>query len=396
MSKDNNTPALATSLVRESAGRSEFCEHSEALFLTSSFIFANAAQAAEKFSHPVPDYVYSRFSNPTVKTLTKRAAKMEGAQTALATASGMSAILSLVMGVCKSGDHILCGASAFGATLQLLGEYFPKFGVDVQLLPGFCPQEWKNATRENTALMIIESPTNPTLEIADIAALADIAKSCGALLAVDNCFCPYAQRPLSLGADVVLHSATKYLDGQGRILGGIIAGSEELLSARIFPFLRCGGAAMSPFNAWVAAKGLETLPLRMRAHSESALQIAEWLQEQKQVRQVLHTGLKTHPNHKLAMQQQNNTGGGIISFYVKDGGRDAAWRFIDNLRLFSITANFGDAKSTVSHPATTTHAKVDASLRAKLGIDETLIRLSIGLEDPNDLQQDIATALTKI
>lgn len=392
---DTPRPALATSLVREGAGQSAFCEHSEALFLTSSFTFADAAEAAEKFALPMPDYVYSRFSNPTVKTLTKRAAAMEGAQSALATASGMSAILSLVMGVCKSGDHILCGASAFGATLQLLGGYFPKFGVQVQLLPGFCPTEWKKATRENTALMIVESPTNPTLEIADIAALADIAKGCGALLAVDNCFCPYAQRPLSLGADVVLHSATKYLDGQGRILGGIIAGSEELLSGRIFPFLRCGGPAMSPFNAWVAAKGLETLPLRMRAHSESALQIAEWLQGQKQVRRVLHTGLSSHPNHELAMRQQNNLGGGIVSFYVNGGGRDAAWRFIDNLRLFSITANFGDTKSTISHPATTTHAKVDKALRAKLGIDDNLVRLSIGLEDPQDLKTDIATALSK-
>ncbi|MGI9338675.1 MAG: O-succinylhomoserine sulfhydrylase [Gammaproteobacteria bacterium] len=399
----------STALVRESAGHSGFLEHSEALFLTSSFTFASAAMAAEKFALPMPDYVYSRFSNPTVKTLTRRAAAMEGAQMALATASGMSAILSLVMGVCKSGDHILCGASAFGTTLQLLGGFFPKFGVQVQFLPSVCPEEWRKAAKENTALMIVESPTNPTLEIADIAALADIARNCGkdggALLAVDNCFCPFAQRPLSMGADVVLHSATKYLDGQGRILGGIIAGGEDLLQERIFPFLRSGGPAMSPFNAWVAAKGLETLPLRMRAHSASALQIAGWLQEQPQAERVLHTGLTTHPNHELAMRQQNGMGGGIISFYVKSGGKNgksgqsgraAAWRFIDNLHLFSITANFGDAKSTISHPATTTHAKVAPALREKLGINDNLVRLSIGLEDAEDIQNDIAAALAKI
>ena len=389
------TDKRSTALVRENAASSEFREHSQALFLTSSFTFDNAAQAAQMFSQPMADYVYSRFSNPTVKTLTHRAAVLEGAEMALATASGMSAILSLMMGVCKSGDHILCGASAFGATLQLLSEFFPKFGVQVQLLPGTNPAKWQRAMRDNTALLIVESPSNPTLEVADIAALATIAHKSGALLAVDNCFCPFAQQPLSLGADIVLHSATKYLDGQGRILGGIIAGNENLLRERIFPFLRCGGPAISPFNAWVAAKGLETLPLRMRAHSESALTIAKWLHKQKPVERVLHTGLDSHPGYALAMRQQSGLGGGIISFYAK-GGKEAAWRFIDNLRLFSITANFGDAKSTVSHPATTTHAKVEESLREKLGIRDNLVRLSIGLEDANDLQTDLATALTKI
>lgn len=395
MSAENKTRALETSLVRDNAAQTEFREHSEALFLTSSFTFRNAAEAADKFAQPMAEYVYSRFANPTIKTLTTRAAKMEGAQTALATASGMSAILSLVMGVCKSGDHVLCGASAFGATLQLLGGVFPKFGVDVDLVPGVNAGEWRKKIKPNTALLIAESPTNPALEIADIAALSDIAHKQGALLAVDNCFCPSAQKPLTLGADVVLHSATKYLDGQGRVLGGIIAGGEELLREKIFPFLRCGGPAISPFNAWVAAKGLETLPLRMRAHSDSALKIAQWLSEQKQTEKVLHTALPSHPNHALAMRQQNGIGGGIITICLH-GGKDAAWKFIDALELFSITANFGDAKSTITHPSTTTHSKVAPELRERLGITDNMVRLSIGLEDPQDLQADITAALNKI
>ncbi len=390
MKNDKRKPA--TELVRAGVGATPFREHSEALFLTSSFTFASAEDAAEKFAQPMADYVYSRFSNPTVTTLARKVAALEEAELALATASGMSAILSLVMGLCKAGDHVLCGASAFGATLQLLGGVFPKFGVDVELIPGAEPEEWRRAARAETVLLLAESPSNPALEIADIAALAEIAHSRGALLAVDNCFCPFGQKPLTLGADIVVHSATKYLDGQGRVLGGIIAGGEEVLRDRIYPFLRCGGPAMSPFNAWVVGKGLETLPLRIRAHSDAAMQVAEAMQKCEKMESVLHTALPSHPRHALAMRQQNGLGGGIVSLYLR-GGRKEAWEFINALRLFSVTANFGDAKSTVSHPATTTHSKVEESLRAKLGISENLVRLSVGLESPEDLIGDLCGAL---
>ena len=383
-------------LVRGDMARTPYREHSEAMFLTSSFMFDSASQAADMFARPVAEYVYSRFSNPNIKTLNARVAALENAPAALSTASGMSAILSLIMGTCRAGDSIICGGSIFGATTQLLSNFIAKFGVHIQYVWGDA-DAWKKAMRRNTKLLLLESPSNPTLEIADITAIADIARRGKALLAVDNCFCPYGQKPLQLGANVVIHSATKYLDGQGRVLGGALAGDEELIYERVYPFLRSGGPALSPFAAWTIVRGMETLPLRMRAHCASALQIAEQLeslsrQKNSPLSKVRYTGLPSHPNNALAMRQQNGMGGGVIALHFR-GGRKTAWRFIDGLEQFSITANFGDVKSTVTHPASTTHSRQTAEHRKNSGITEGLVRLSIGLESPEDLAADIIRAL---
>ena len=384
----------ATRFIRSQAARTAHREHSEALFLTSSFIFDDAAQAAEKFELTAAEYVYSRFSNPNIKTLQERIAALEGAPAALCTASGMSAILAAIFGTCRAGDAIVCGGEVFGATVQLLSNFISKFGIEIRYVFGGA-DEWRKAADAKASLFILETPANPTLTVSDIAAIADIAHSHNALLAVDNCFCPFGQKPLLFGADLVLHSATKYLDGQGRVLGGAIAGDEELLREKVHPFLRCGGPALSPFSAWIVSRGMETLPLRMRAHCESAKTIAEWLQSQNKVKKVLHTGLSSHADHALAMRQQDGMGGGIVSLLLQ-GGREEAWRFIDSLRLFSITANFGDAKSTVTHPMTTTHSRVPAEHRARCGIAENLVRLSIGLEDVGDLREDLERALAAV
>lgn len=385
---------LTTQLVRRTAARSVHREHAEGMFLTSSFIFDSAEQAAEKFALPHADYIYSRFSNPNIKTLCERMAALEEAPTALATASGMAAILATVLSVCKNGSHLLCGGEVFGSTIQLLSNHLVKFGVQVDYIFGDVG-EWKTAMQKNTALLILETPSNPMLTISDIAQIAEIAHGGGALLAVDNCFCPFGQKPLTLGADLVIHSATKYLDGQGRVLGGMIVGAEELLYERIYPFLRCGGPALSPFNAWTISRGLETLPYRMRAHCQAASTLAHWLQTQPRIKKVLYAGLESHVGHELAMKQQSGLGGGIISILL-EGGRAQAWRFINALTLFSITANFGDVKSTVTHPATTTHAKISAAHRAAAAIGDNLVRLSIGLEDIEDLQEDITRALAAV
>ena len=384
----------ATRLIREQTARTENREHSESLYLTSSFIFDDAKHAAEMFNKPIAEYVYSRFSNPNLKTFHSRIAALEGAPAALSAASGMSAILAVVFGVCRAGDSIVCGGEVFGATVQLLSNFVSKFGVEIRYVFGGA-DEWQKAAQKNSSLFILETPANPTLTVSDIAKIADIAHSRGALLAADNCFCPYGQKPLAFGADIVIHSATKYLDGQGRVLGGAIVGGEELLNERIYPFLRCGGPALSPFSAWIVSRGMETLPLRMRAHCDSAKTLAEWLQTQNGVEKVLYSGLPSHPGHALAMTQQNGMGGGIISLVLK-GGRESAWRFIDGLQFFSITANFGDAKSTVTHPATTTHSRVSAEHRARCGITENLVRLSIGLEDVHDLREDLQRALAAV
>ena len=385
---------IASQLARLGADRTPCREHSESVFLTSSFIFDNAEQAAQKFSEPMSEYIYSRFSNPNIKTLSNRIAILEQAPAALTTASGMAAILSLIMGVCKSGDKILCSANVFGATVQLLSNFIAKFGVDVQYVYGDI-DKWRQMMCPQTALLLIETPSNPTLEILDMASLAELARKHNAILAVDNCFCPGAQLPLQWGADVVIHSATKYLDGQGRVLGGAIAGSETLLHERIYPFLRCAGPSLSPFSAWVISRGMETLSVRLRAHCESALSLASWLEAQPQISQVLYTGLPSHPAHELAMRQQNNMGGGIIAIKL-NGGRDEAWRFINALSCFSITANFGDVRSTITHPATTTHSRVSEEHRAACGIGDNLVRLSIGLEDVEDLREDLTIALASI
>ena len=380
-----------TLAVHAGTVRSQFGEHSEALFLTSSFVFENAAQAAARFIGEQPGNIYSRFTNPTVTMFEERLAAMEGAEQCVATASGMSAILACVMGLLKAGDHIVASRSLFGATVNLFNNIIKKFGVETTYVSATDVAEWKAAVRPNTRLFFLETPSNPLTEISDIAAIAAVAKQCGALLAVDNCFCtPILQSPLKLGADIVIHSATKYIDGQGRALGGAVLGSKKNMES-VYGFLRTAGPTMSPFNAWVFLKGMETLKLRMDAHSANALELARWLEAQPHVARVFYPGLPSHPQHKLAMKQQK-TGGGIVSFEVK-GGRAAAWRVIDNTKLLSITANLGDAKTTITHPASTTHARITPEARAAAGITDGLIRIAVGLEAVVDIQNDLARGL---
>ena len=377
-----------TLAVHAGTARSQFGEHSEALFLTSSFVFENAAQAAARFIGEQPGNIYSRFTNPTVTMFEERLAAMEGAEQCIATASGMSAILSCVMGLLKAGDHIVASRSLFGATVNLFNNIIKKFGVETTYVSATDVTDWKAAVRPDTRMLFLETPSNPLTEISDIAALA---KQCGALLVVDNCFCtPILQRPLDLGADIVIHSATKYIDGQGRVLGGAVLGSKKNLES-VYGFLRTAGPTMSPFNAWVFLKGIETLKIRMEALSANALQLAQWLEKQPNVVRVLYPGLASHPQHKLAMKQQK-TGGGIVSFEVK-GGKAAAWRVIDNTKLLSITANLGDTKTTITHPASTTHARITPEARAAAGITDGLIRIAVGLEAVVDIQNDLARGL---
>ena len=380
-----------TLAVHAGTVRSQFGEHSEALFLTSSFVFENAAQAAARFIGEQPGNIYSRFTNPTVTMFEERLAAMEGAEQCVATASGMSAILACVMGALKAGDHVVASRSLFGATVNLFNNIIRKFGVETTYVSATKVAEWQAAVRPNTRLFFLETPSNPLTEISDIAAIAAVAKQCGALLAVDNCFCtPILQRPLKLGADIVIHSATKYIDGQGRALGGAVLGSRKNMES-VYGFLRTAGPTMSPFNAWVFLKGLETLKLRMDAHSANALELARWLEAQPNVARVFYPGLPSHPQHKLAMRQQK-TGGGIVSFEVK-GGKAAAWRVIDNTQLLSITANLGDTKTTITHPASTTHARITPEARAAAGITDGLIRIAAGLEAVVDIQNDLARGL---
>jgi O-succinylhomoserine sulfhydrylase len=386
-----NTYQPETLAVHAGTVRSQFGEHSEALFLTSSFVFENAAQAAARFIGEQPGNIYSRFTNPTVTMFEERLAAMEGAEQCVATASGMSAILACCMGLLKAGDHVVASRSLFGATVNLFNNIIKKFGVDTTYVSATDVAEWQAAVRPNTRLFFLETPSNPLTEISDIAAIAAVAKQCGALLAVDNCFCtPILQRPLAMGADIVIHSATKYIDGQGRVLGGAVLGSKKNMES-VYGFLRTAGPTMSPFNAWVFLKGMETLKIRMDAHSANALELARWLEAQPNVARVLYPGLPSHPQHKLAMKQQK-TGGGIVSFEVK-GGRAAAWRVIDNTRLLSITANLGDTKTTITHPASTTHARITPEARAAAGITDGLIRIAVGLEAVVDLQNDLARGL---
>ena len=382
-----------TLAVHAGTARSQFGEHSEALFLTSSFVFENAAQAAARFIGEQPGNIYSRFTNPTVTMFEERLAAMEGAEQCVATASGMSAILACVMGVLKAGDHIVASRSLFGATVNLFNNIIRKFGVETTYVSATNVEEWQAAVRPETRLFFLETPSNPLTEISDIAAIAAIAKSCGALLAVDNCFCtPILQSPLKLGADIVIHSATKYIDGQGRALGGAVLGSRKNMES-VYGFLRTAGPTMSPFNAWVFLKGLETLKIRMDAHSANALELGRWLEAQPNVARVFYPGLPSHPQHELAMRQQK-TGGGIVSFEVK-GGKDAAWRVIDNTQLLSITANLGDTKTTITHPASTTHARITPEARAAAGISDGLIRIAVGLEAVVDIKNDLARGLGK-
>lgn len=382
---------FATLAVRAGQQRSQFNEHAEALYLTSSFVFESAADAAACFSGERPGNVYSRFTNPTVTMLQDRLAALEGADGCIATASGMSAILSTIMALLKSGDHIVASQSIFGSTQQLLGNILPKFGIETTFVTNHDPAAFQAALRPNTRLIFIETPSNPLMVLFDIAALADIAHRAGAWLAVDNCFCtPVLQKPLALGADIVIHSATKYLDGQGRVLGGAVCGNTQICE-EVFKFLRTTGPTLSPFNAWVILKGLETLDIRMRAQSASAQELAHWLEEQPQVTRVFYPGLTSHPQHALALHQQSGPGA-ILSFEVR-GDRAAAWRIVDQCKLLSITANLGDTKTTITHPASTTHGRISAEARAASGITEGLLRIAVGLEHIEDLKTDLARGL---
>jgi O-succinylhomoserine sulfhydrylase len=383
---------LATLGVRAGQARSQFNEHSEALYLTSSFVFESARQAAGRFTGGEEGFIYSRFTNPTVSMMQDRLAALEGAEACIATASGMSAILAASMALLKSGDHVICSHAVFGATVQLYGGILSRFGVETTFVSATDISQWKRAVRPNTRLFFLETPSNPLTEISDIAALSALAKVSGALLVVDNAFCtPTLQRPLQLGADLVVHSATKYLDGQGRVLGGAVLGAKALVMDSIYGFLRTAGPALSPFNAWVILKGMETLELRMLAQSKRALELAEWLESCPQVARVFHPGLRSHPQFELASRQQR-AGGAVVSFEVK-GGREAAWRVIDSTRLISITGNLGDVKTTITHPASTTHGRLTPEARAAAGITEGLVRVAVGLEAIADLKVDLQRGL---
>jgi len=383
---------LDTLAVRAGIERSQFGEHSEALYLTSSFVFKSAAQAAERFAEREPGPIYSRFTNPTVNVFEQRLAALEGAECCIATSSGMAAILAMTMGLLKAGDHVIVSQSVFGSTIQMFVNIFKKFGLESSFVSATDVSAWEKAVKPNTKLMFLETPSNPLTEISDIAAIAAIAHKHGALLAVDNCFCsPALQQPLSLGADIVIHSATKYLDGQGRVLGGAVLGKREVIHAGVFGFLRTAGVTLSAFNAWIILKGLETLRIRMEAQSAAAFELASWLEQQPGVERVYYPGLPSHPQHALAMRQQKS-GGGIVAFDVK-GGKDAAWRVVDNTRLLSITANLGDTKTTITHPATTTHGRISPEARAAAGIKDGLLRVAVGLEAVADLKTDLARGL---
>lgn len=383
-----------TLAVRAGQRRTPEGEHGEALFMTSSYVFRSAADAAARFAGEQPGNVYSRYTNPTVRTFEERIAALEGAEQAVAAASGMGAILAMVMSLCSAGDHVLVSRSVFGSTISLFDKYFKRFGIEVDYPPLADLDAWAAACKSNTKLFIVESPSNPLAELVDIAALAEIAHSKGALLAVDNCFCtPVLQKPLALGADIVIHSATKYIDGQGRCLGGVVAGSAKLMQ-EVVGFLRTAGPTLSPFNAWLFLKGLETLKVRMLAHCASAQTLAEWLEQQPQVARVYYAGLPSHPQHELAKCQQGGFGA-VVSFEVK-GDRAAAWRVIDNTRMISITTNLGDTKTTIAHPATTSHGRLTPEARAAAGISDSLIRVAVGLEDIEDIKADLARGLAAL
>ena len=376
-----------TRAIRSGISRTLEGEHSEPIFATSSYVFGSAAEAAERFSGASPGNVYSRYTNPTVRAFEQRLAALEGAEAAVATASGMAAILSICMALLKSGDHVVCSRDVFGTTISLFSKYLAKFGIEVTFVSLLDIDEWRSALKPNTEMFFLETPSNPLCEVADLAALSKLAHANDCLLVVDNCFCtPALQLPLALGADIVTHSATKYLDGQGRCVGGAVVGRKQHMD-QVVIFLRTAGPTMSPFNAWVFLKGLETLRLRMEAHSRSALEIAEWLQEQPAVERVYYAGLKDHPGHELAAKQQSAYGG-VLSFCVK-GGREQAWQFIDATCLMSLTANLGDAKTTIVHPATTTHARLTPEQREDAGIRDGLIRIAVGLENVEDLRADL-------
>lgn len=384
----------ATLAVRAGIERSQFMEHSEALYLTSSFVFDSAAQAAARFSGAEEGNVYARFTNPTVTMMQDRLAALEGSEGCIATSSGMSAVLSMCMALLQAGDHIVASRGLFGSTQQLFTNILSRFGLETTFVDATDLAAYQAAVTPRTKLFYIETPSNPLTQLVDIRAVADIAHAAGALLAVDNCFCsPALQQPLKLGADLVIHSATKYLDGQGRVLGGAVCGARKLTD-EVFKFLRTAGPCISPFNAWVVLKGLETLQLRMDAQAANALALATWLEAQPQVARVYYPGLPSHPQHALALSQQRS-GGAIVSFEVK-GGREEAWKLVDSTRVMSITANLGDTKTTITHPATTTHGRISPEAREASGIRESLLRIAVGLESVEDLKADLARGLAQI
>ncbi len=383
-----------TLAVRAGQERSQFGEHAEALYLTSSFVFQSAAQAAKRFSGEEPGNVYARFSNPTVTMFEERLAALEGAEDCVATASGMSAIMAAVLAHLKCGDHIVASNSLFGATVQLFSNILARTGITTTFVSHTDPAAWAAAIRPETKLFFLETPSNPLTEIADIRQLVEIAHARGILVAVDNCFCtPILQKPLEMGADLVIHSATKYIDGQGRVLGGAVCGPKKL-TEEVFKYLRTAGPTLSAFNAWVLLKGLETLKLRVEAQAANAARLAGWLENHPKVARVFYPGLPSHPQHELAMRQQKN-GGGIVSFEIK-GGREQAWQVVDHCRLLSITANLGDVKTTITHPATTTHGRITPEARAAAGISDGLLRIAVGLEAVEDLQADLERGLALI
>ena len=394
MPKFEDDYSFDTLAVRAGQKRTAEGEHSEPVFTTSSYVFASAEEAAARFSGDQPGNIYSRFTNPTVRTFEQRLAALEGAESCVATASGMSAILSTCLGLLKAGDHIVSSRSIFGSTTLLFTNFLAKLGIETSFVDLADITDWQAAIRPETRLMFMETPSNPLTELANIRQLADLAHQNDILLAVDNCFCtPALQQPLKLGADIVIHSATKFLDGQGRCVGGAVVGPKDIVGEDVFGFLRTAGPTMSPFNAWVFLKGLETLNLRMKAHSANALALAQWLEQQAAVKRVFYPGLESHPQHQLAKTQQSGFGG-LLSFELK-GGKDAGWNLIDATRLISITANLGDTKSTITHPASTTHNRLTPEQRQQAGIADGLIRVAVGLEDIEDLKADLVRGMPK-
>jgi len=385
---DWNQYDLATAAVRAGQTRGHEGEHSEAIYSTSSFVFENAADAADKFQNKIPGNVYSRFTNPTVRTFEQRLAAMEGGECCVATSSGMAAIMATCVALLEPGDHVVAASGMFGSTTQFFKKYLTRMGNPVDFAQIDDSADWRSKIRPETKMLFLETPTNPLTQLADIRALAKLAKKHNALLVVDNCFCtPVLQRPLALGADIVIHSATKFIDGQGRCVGGAVVGDKQRVGEDIYGFLRTAGPTMSPFNAWVFLKGLETLEVRMQRHCQSAATIAQWLVQNPAVERVYFPGLTDHPQHELCKQQQSDFGG-IVSFEVK-GGVDAAWRIIDSTELISITANLGDTRTTITHPATTTHGRISEQERQAAGISGSLLRVAVGLESPSDIIADL-------
>ncbi len=390
---DWNEYALETQAIRAGQHRTHEDEHSMPIFMTSSYVFKSAEEAALRFTGQQIGNIYSRFTNPTVAAFQDRLAIMEKGERCLAFASGMAAIMAVGMGLLKAGDHVVCSRGVFGNTVLMFQNYFGKFGVETDFVDLTDVSAWESAIKTNTRLLFLETPSNPLIEIADIRALVDVAHAHNCLLVVDNCFCtPALQKPLELGADIVVHSATKYIDGQGRCVGGAVVASDEIIEKYIYPYLRTGGATMSAFNAWIFLGGLETLSVRMKAHCDNATALAHWLIEQPTIAKVNYPALTSHPQHELAKRQQSHFGG-VVSFEVH-GGKEAAWRLIDATQMLSITANLGDVKTTITHPATTTHGRLSPEVRAKAGINDNLVRISVGLEAIEDIKADLARGLT--